>query len=371
VWEIPVCYKRERGGTVQPAACALLSAQTQTVKLDGCSSWIFANVDSRGYYRTSYGADELRTLGEAAINDKLNTLEQTTLLEDLWALVRLDDQNIADYLSLSSQLMKSRLSPALSTALYRVNYIAEWLVDEPLRPAFRRWVRESVRPLVNRLGWTPKPNESEEIQSLRSTALFTLGSAGGDADALREARRLADLHLTGAARLHPSITDTVLRLAAIEGDAALYEKYLSQLKDSTSSSDQLQFLSALSFFADPALRTRTLAYATSQDIRSQDAPMLIRQLMQRPEAGGATWEHVKSNWNGIVRTFGIFQGIPDVVGSLQHFCDANARRDVDRFFSEHPVAGAERTIERSLEQIERCAATKSEQADNLAAFLTR
>ena len=96
LWEIPVCYKRQLAGQVQPGACVLLSARTQTVTIDGCSSWIFANADSRGYYRTSYDSDNLRALGDAARSGGLTPLEQTTLLEDLWALVRTGEQNIAD-----------------------------------------------------------------------------------------------------------------------------------------------------------------------------------------------------------------------------------------------------------------------------------
>lgn len=97
--------------------------------------------------------------------------------------------------------------------------------------------------------------------------------------------------------------------------------------------------------------------------------MLIRLLMQRPWASAAAWNHVKNNWDRIERSLGIFQGIPSVAGATQHFCDVDSRNDVDRFFSAHPVAGIERTVQQSLETIQRCAATKSAQARNLAAFL--
>ncbi|MEO5739923.1 MAG: M1 family metallopeptidase [Vicinamibacterales bacterium] len=369
LWDIPVCYKRERGGKVEPAACVLVSANTQTATLDGCSSWIFANVDSRGYYRTAYTRENLRALGTAAGNGRLTPLEQTTLLEDLWALVRLDDESIAEYLSLSSHLMKSELSPAIATALERINYISERLVDEPLRPAFQRWVRRTVQPLADRLGWTPKPGESEDIQSLRSAVLFTMGNAARDPEILREARRLARLHVTGAARLPSSIVDTTLQLAAIDGDAELYDQYLARITQSPTPGEQAQYLTALSFFSDPNLQKRTLEYATSPNIRNQNAPDLVRRLMQRPAATAATWTHLKDNWDTVERSFGIFQGIPNVIGSIQHLCDAGSRNDVERFFSLHPVAGADRTLEQSLEAIDRCAATKSKQAESLAAFL--
>jgi aminopeptidase N len=371
LWEIPICYKRERNGKVHAPACVLLSGEAQTTRLDGCSTWVLANADSRGYYRTEYGARDLRALGAAAAKGQLNLLEQTTLLEDLWTLVRLDEQSIAEYLTLSGQLISGRTNAVTSTALERINYISESLVDGPLKPAFRNWVRQAVAPLAARLGWTPQPNEPHDILTLRSDALFTIGNAGGDPAVLREARRLADLHVAGTAPLHPSVVDTALRLAAIEGDAALYDRYVTRMRSSATPGERSQYLAALSFFEDPELRKRTLAYATSAEIRTHEAPDLIGYLMRRPSASRATWAHLKDNWRTVVDEFGVFQGIPGVIGSLRHLCDIEARNDVDRFFELHQVPGTERTLEQSIETIQRCAGMKSAQAENLAEFLTR
>ena len=120
---------------------------------------------------------------------------------------------------------------------------------------------------------------------------------------------------------------------------------------------------------DPELVKRTLAYATSAEIRSQDAPILIRLLMQRPWASTATWDHLKGNWDRVERAFGIFQGIPAVVASMEHLCDAASKNEVERFFSARSVDGIDRTLRQSLERIDRCTATRSAQAKNLAAFL--
>ena len=95
---------------------------------------------------------------------------------------------------------------------------------------------------------------------------------------------------------------------------------------------------------------------------------VIYHLMRRPSARARTWAHLKDNWDTVVRKFGIFQGILGVVGSLQHLCDADARTDVNRFFGMHPVSGTDRTLQQSLETIQRCTSTKSAQGKNLAAF---
>ena len=368
LWTIPVCYKRERGGAA-PDVCVLLSEATQKTRIDGCSPWIFTNVEGRGYYRTSYDAENVRALGDAARSGRLTLLEQTTLIEDLWALVGLGDQNISAYLSLSAQLAASEPTAAIETALRRINYTAERLVDEPQRPRFQEWVRRTLRPLLDRLGWAPRAGEPDDIQSLRSTVIFVLGNAGHDPDVLRETRRLAQLHVSGNTPLHPSLADVTLQLAAIEGDAALYDQYLARRADTRDTSESIRYLVALSFFSDPELVNRTLAYATSPNIRTQDAPTLIRLMMQRPWAMRAAWEHVKNNWEQLERSLGIFQGIPTVVGSLEHMCDVGAKNDAEGFFSARSVAGVDRTLRQSLERIDHCVATKSAQAGNLAGFL--
>ena len=97
--------------------------------------------------------------------------------------------------------------------------------------------------------------------------------------------------------------------------------------------------------------------------------MALQVLMQRPSAGDATWEHLRNNWEHVERSLGIFQGIPGVIGSLQHLCDAGSRNEVEEFFATRPVAGADRTLRRTLETIQRCAGTRSAQAKSLQEFL--
>jgi aminopeptidase N len=188
---------------------------------------------------------------------------------------------------------------------------------------------------------------------------------------LREAQRLARLHVTGDATLHPSLVDTTLQIGALEGDAALYEQYVSRMEASASAAEKRQYSIALAFFSEPNLLARTLAFATSSNIRTQDAPTLIRVLMQRPAASAATWEHIKANWERVERSFGIFQGIPTVVEALQHLCDTASKNDVGRFFDTHRVAGTTRVLQQSMESIDRCAAMKSAQGNIWPRFSRR
>jgi aminopeptidase N len=365
-WEIPVCYKRGRTSTVDPATCVVLSGPTTSVKLAGCSSWVFANVDGRGYYRTSYGRDGLKALSEAIRTAALTPVEQTSLLEDVWALVRLNETSIADFLSLSATV-GAQLNAAMPTQ--QINFISDRLLEDGQRPAFERWVRQTLRSALTDLGWETSARDSASRQRIRSNVIYTLGYAGRDPEILAEARRRVDRYLAEDAALDPGLATTILQLAAINGDAPLYEKYVARMVGGTSRDEQIRFRNSLAYFSDPALRKRTLEYATSTEIRTQDAPDIISAMMTRPWAAPSTWEHIKSNWTRLGNLLGVFQGLPIVVGSTRSFCDVASRNDVERFLNENPIRGTERSAQQALETIGRCIATRSEQSKNLTEFL--
>jgi aminopeptidase N len=373
-WQIPVCLKHAAGargdGKTETGACEILSKSSQTVTLEGCSPWVFANPDSTGYYRTSYSSKDLDALGGALQRGALTPLEQTSLLDDVWQLVRLNRQNIAGFLSLSDQIFHGPLSGSISTAADRVNYISDHFIDDRTRPAFEQWVRRTLGPLADKLGYAPGPQEqeSDERREVRSRVLYTLGYAGRDANALNEARRRVDILLGNAGTIDASLLGTFLDLAAINGDASLYDRYLAQMKR-LNQSRQFEYRGALTYFSDPALQKRTMEYALSPDIRTQDSPYVISGLLDRPWSSHGAWEDLKSHWDQIQASLGVFQGLPRIAGHLNNFCDQPTRDDIGRFFQAHSIFAIDRQVRQSLETIDRCIQTKMQQEQNLSGFL--
>ena len=367
-WQIPLCIKRPRTGKGEGNACEILSQRAQTITLSGCSPWIFANANGLGYYRTSYDPRDLEALGGALKTASLTPVEQTSLLDDVWTLVRSSEQNIAGYLSLSNQLFQAPLSRSMSTAAGRINYISDHLIDAPARPAFERWVKSTLGPLADKLGYAPGAQESDERREARASVLYTLGYAGRDSDVLKEARRTVDMQLGNAGAIEPSLVETYLELAAINGDAGLYDRYRAQMRRSPEGR-QYQYLQALPYFTDPALLKRTLEYASSSDVRARDSSYVISGLLARPWSQRDAWELVKANWDALQRSFGAFRGLRSVVDGLDNFCEQPARDDIERFFAAHPLRAIDRDVRQSLDTIDRCIQTKSQQAPNLAAYL--
>jgi len=368
-WQVPVCFKRpDANGSTQQ--CQLFTQPVQTFTLSGCSDWLYANAGGTGVYRTAYEPDALRRL--AAVSETaLTPVERISLLGDEWALVRPGRDTLADYLSLAQGLARDRSGAVVRTLMDRLDYLAEYLVDVQQRPAYRAWVQRTLAPVAREVGWTASDGEPDDQQARRASVLYTLGWAGDDPETLRMARDITTRYLDGTLRPDPALLSTAIQLAALHGDRVLYDRMLERARTSSEPSEKQRFLNALGQFTDPVLINRTIDVAFSNDVRSQDAPGLLGVLLSNPAARALTWQAIKDRWQELERRLGVFQGIPAIVGSTRSFCDPAARQDVARFFGEHKISAAARSLRQSLENIDTCIALKSRADAGLSQFLSR
>jgi puromycin-sensitive aminopeptidase len=188
----------------------------------------------------------------------------------------------------------------------------------------------------------------------------------------RRARELAALYIEQPDAISGTLAPAVLRVAAVAGDAALYERYMAQVRALTSDPDRYyRFFSALPFFRDPALVNRTLEFALSPSVRSQDTATLIGGLLGRPWSQDRAWAFTQAQWPALTAKLEEFQGLPSIIGSLGGFCSTARAAEVRQFFAEHPLPSSERTIRRAVERIESCAALAARQSAPLSAWLAR
>jgi aminopeptidase N len=158
-------------------------------------------------------------------------------------------------------------------------------------------------------------------------------------------------------------------MAAAAGDAALYDQYLAQLgKLAPLPEEYSRFFSALPWFSDAALVQRTLAFAISPAVRTQDTGTLVAGLLARPASRETAWTFVQAEWPTLTQKLGTFQGIPTIIGALGNFCSTEAATQVRQFFAKNPVPSAERTLQQATERIDTCAALVVRQSPALTAW---
>jgi aminopeptidase N len=221
---------------------------------------------------------------------------------------------------------------------------------------------------MKELGYAPKPGESDEQRTLRARVFGALGYDARDPEALEQAGKIADQSLADPASVDPELAGSALELAALNGDTAFYDRILAALKNPKSPQEYNTYLFTLAQFSDPRLLQRTLEFAVSPNVRSQDALNVVTSVMGNPAGQQLAWDFIRQHWTEIERAGGPFASA-EIVGATSAFCDAGLRDQVTDFFTAHKIAAAERTYKQSIERINNCIDFKSQQEPRLASWL--
>ena len=365
-WTIPVCFKAFPDA---PASCHVISKAEETLTVPGCAAGAYVNAGSVGYFFTEYSPEDVRALARKA-RGTLTPSERVGLLGDEWWMVRSGRHDVGVFFDLAGALATDTTAAVTTGIATRVAYAGEYLVPASGKTKFEQWVRRRFEPVLNQLGLPGSGNDELE-QERRAALLDLVGIWGGAQDVQRRARELAGAYMRDASSLPGTLVASVLDVAAYSGDAALYDTYVARLDKLTSEPEEYyRFFNALPYFDEPEFVTRTLQFAMSPKVRTQDTGTLLAGLLARPWSRNQAWEFIKEQWPQLTERLGTFQGIPTIVQATSNFCTAEAAADIKQFFTQHPVPSAERTIAQSIEKITACAAVAERQSQSLSKWLS-
>jgi aminopeptidase N len=368
-WTLPVCMEPSSG----PTRCEVIERAKETVQLNGCGNspktgdLVFVNSQSRGYYFTEYTPEAVRAL---ASSKRLDPVERLGLLGDEWWMVRGGRHDVGAYLDVASAFANDEASAVIESLGGRLAVISENLVPPENRSTYQSWVRSHFGKQLQAMGLPGNLTDSDEVQMRRATLLEIMGYVGNDRDVQARSKALVTQYLKDSRSLPATLAPTVLRVAAFSGDQALYDQYIAKLGSLAAEPEEYyRFFSALPWFTDPTLVKRTLEYAMSPAVRSQDTGTLIGGLLRYPWSQDLAWQFVQAHWQTILRNLGEFQGIPSIVASLGAFCSADRAAEIRTFFEKNPIASSQRAVQQGIERIETCVALKERHAKPLAQWL--
>ncbi len=365
VWTVPVVAR-----TLAPEEKTfrfLLTQPEQSFSIPGCTPRLFINANARGYYRSRYAPAVLGS--DRKLRDELNVPEKVSFLGDEWALVRAGESNVSDYLGRLESLLADHNPVVVGSAIMTLATVDESLTTPADHAAYRAWVRHVLRPIAREAGWTPVAGESEEMRQMRRQVLVTLAEVGEDPGVLQHARELAPQILTGAGPASdPQLSASILGMAARSGDAAYYEQLKARVANAKSPEEFRLYLSPLVAFSDPAIVRRSLEWALSAGLRSQDRFGFLGGLLANEAARPIVWPYLKEHWSEVEKSVPPF-AMARVLFSVSGVCTPAERDDVKAFLAAHQGAIPERSARQIVERIDACIAFHEQQAGNLAAFL--
>jgi aminopeptidase N len=372
-WEIPMCLKA--AGGAQPT-CVLVTEPTKTVPLGegapggaaGCTPWVFANAGGRGYYRTLYPADMLKSISRD-VETALSAPERLSLVADEWALIRAGRHSVANYLDLVSGFGREPIADVLAAVAGRLGSIDEEITTPSNRPAFRRFVGEMMRPAYREVGFERRADDTEDRRSLRNVIIGALGQTAQDPQVVAKSKAAVNRALQGSEALDPILAGTLVKIAAAHGDEALFDALKRAAARATSPEEHNRYLFALTGFTDPALIRRALDYTLSPEVRSQDAALYLASFFANDAARDQAWAFVKEHWTELEPKVTIALGDINLVNGLSAYCSTEARDDIRSFFAAHRLPTGERALRQTLERIDICVATRQREQPALDQWL--
>ena len=362
-WTLPVCLKTGTGETT----CSIVTEAQQTLRAPGCGA-VIVNADASGYYFTEYEPWAVRAL--ATRTPPLTPAERISLMGDEWRVMRAGRHDIGTYLDLAAAFAGDETPALIGDMAGKLGYVLGAVASAEQRAPWQAWIRATFGPALTAIGVTNGLGDSDDTNSRRAMLLMLLGASAGDPDVQARARELAEGYLSDPASLAPTLVAPVLQVAASGGDAALYDRFKARLTSASSPDEYYRIFNTLPAFGDPALVKRTLAFALSADVRSQDAPVLINQLLGGSSQDEA-WRFIQAEWTALNDKLGTFQGLPYIIGGMSAFCSTTREAEIRAFFKANPLPEAARSIDQVLERISACAALSARQSPAFTSWLAQ
>jgi puromycin-sensitive aminopeptidase len=153
-------------------------------------------------------------------------------------------------------------------------------------------------------------------------------------------------------------------IVAASGDAGDYDRMLEQYRSGATPQVQLRHLYVLAEFDDPALMARTCELAVSDEVKSQNAPFLLRACIGNRRHGQQAWSFVRRDWDAINERFPR-NTIVRMVETVKLLDQPTDVADVQAFFAEHPIEQAALTLAQLLERQRVNADVRQRNADPL------
>jgi puromycin-sensitive aminopeptidase len=346
-WHVPVQVRLTAGGKDRTEK-VLLTGDEARLGLPPGGEAVLVNEGGHGFYRVRYAPELLDRLLRR-LPGGLAAIERFNLVNDCWAAALAGLMPVADYLDLTAHFRAERdknVWAVLTGSLHALNRV----VAAEDRPGLAGLVRDRAGPAAAELGWAPRPGEGELARQLRGDLLRALGTLGEDRAVQAEAAAVYSRYLGDPASVDANVLAAVLPVLAHAGGRARYDEFLDRFRSARTPQEEQRYLYALAGFREPDLVGQTLARTLNGEVRTQDAPYVLRALLMSIHGRRPAWAFVKENWERMNREFpptGVRRMCEGVIG----LATPEDERDVRAFFAEQQVDLGGKTLAQYLEQL--------------------
>lgn len=366
-WQVPIFLRASIANGVH-SQTALLTEDEIRFTLPSRPDWVVVNAGGHGFYRVRYAPELLNRL-TANLHETLSAVERFNLVNDTWAAAQAGLVPMTTYLDLV-RLFRDETDPNVWSIILASGQYLDHMLDARQRSALQMFLRNLLTPIVQKLGWSPQAEEQELTSQLRGELLSALGTLGDDKTTQAEARTRYTQYKQNPESVDRNVVPALVSILAASGGPAEYEEFTANFKTAKTPQEETRYLFALAAFRPADLFERTLQLTINGEVRTQNAPYLMRSILLNTEGRERAWAFLKAHWDEMCRQY------PD--NSIVRMCEGIAslvtpelEAEVTNFFAAHPVKQGAKTMQQHLEKLRIAVTCKQREAAHIEAYLQR
>jgi puromycin-sensitive aminopeptidase len=370
-WLVPIALERRPSPSEGPATAAWYELlRERPVQVSNGNGMLVVNVGGSGVYRLRY--DDLLLDDILAGFDRLEPLERFKLVADTWACALAGSVPLEQFLSLVRHL-EGEKDPSVWSMVAGALSFLDFAVAETDRGALENFVQSLLGPELERVGWDKGADEDNDTARRRAVLIGALGTVGADREVQAEscARFSAMQQGTG---IDADIASAILHVVATTADRADYNALLTGFRSPADPLEEQRYLDSLSYVRNDELAAEICEFCLSE-IRTQDAPYLLRKLLTNRVVSPGVWEFVTAHWDKLLALYPE-NSIPRMV-EVSRLCQLDADGTpglflaVSSFLATHRLGGQQRPVDQSLERLRVNVRFVLEQRPDLGSLLVK
>jgi aminopeptidase N len=286
-WIVPVTIRVFYPNDDSKNVTALLKAESMEVDIGQDVTAYKVNHGQTGFYRVRYmDKGNLSRLGKCVRSKELSAEDRWGLQNDLYALVKMGDTTIEEYLAFLSNFEKEdAFLPLISISANL--YQAYLILDGAQREMVGSVGKSLLEKVLSRIHYDPDPKESSAISILRDHIMPQAAFYGSED--VRDYGCAKFSVLTSGKSIHPDIMKSALYIGALNGDSDTFEWFKGMLNSSISEHERINILLSLGGFKQKSLIEGVQDYILSH-VPERNKFIPIGSLAANPHAIPFMWE---------------------------------------------------------------------------------
>ena len=342
-WIVPVKVETDTGERRK----ILLGGRVGVVSVSERTQWIKVNAGQDGLFRVKY-SDELQIeLGKALVSGKLGNYDRRGLHNDLAALSIAGEVSLRQYLGFVDSYRDEEDYLVLNDVFRALRSFSVIASEESFLPEIHKKARSIYDSVLKRLGMTPALGEQETNTLLRSEAWYDLGRLE-DENIIAQSQKLFLI----PSKINPSMKSAVYKVAAMWGDAQVYDTLVQRQRDTTDPQEHRKILAALAEFRDRSVLERVLEFTLSDRVRDQDKVHTLEAMNRNPVGRKRVWQWMEERWGTIKLLYsGTLANHVKKIAMACTLADTADAARLAKFFARDPIPEAQQEFNRTLERI--------------------